>query len=84
MTIGHARIYPPTSTGPIPPFNGYTNGLIRERNHDGQALFTIACTEAEHRWVCQQLAKRRGRLGAKRKVRPIRRNKNLQDRSFNY
>jgi hypothetical protein len=61
FVIGHARIYPPTSTGPIPPFNGYTNGLIRERNRDGQAIRQIACTEAEHRWVCQQLAKRRAR-----------------------
>jgi hypothetical protein len=61
FVIGHARIYPPTSTGPIPPFNGYTNGLIRERNRDGQAIRQIACTEDEHRAVCVFLARRRAR-----------------------
>lgn len=58
-TPGHCRIYPPTSVGPIP----YLHGLrsIRERNRDGQALYTIACTKAEHRAVCEFLARRRAK-----------------------
>jgi hypothetical protein len=61
FTIGHAKIYPPTSTGPTPPFNGYDNRLIRGADKTGQSLRYIACTEAEHRAVCEFLARRRAR-----------------------
>jgi hypothetical protein len=59
MALGHARIYPPTSTGPIP----YLHGLrpLRDRNSTRQTLRTIAASDEEFVAVCTFLARRRAR-----------------------
>jgi hypothetical protein len=61
FTLGHCKIYPPTSTGPIPPFNGYTNRFIRDPDKTGPTLHTIAASDEEFVAVCTFLARRRAR-----------------------
>jgi hypothetical protein len=57
--LGHCRIYPPTSNGPIP----YLYGLrsVRERNSAGTGIHSIACSNEEYVWVVRQLARRRAK-----------------------
>jgi hypothetical protein len=76
FTLGHCKIYPPTSNCPIPYLHG--TRPLRPGDKTGQSLRTIAATEDEFVAVCTFLARRRART-SKRAGRPLRRNKNLQD-----